>query len=321
MLEAWPKECLSLKRIRTISQEFEEGRRDSFERKIGSGRQASEIRNESVDAVKQLIQENSALTTRQIANEIGISQTMVCNIMSNELELIWFHTRWVPHTLSDHNKVVRVERCTDMLESYSNRLTEANLVTIDEKMFYCRNLPPRNVVGNWLSADGDTPRRQTARRSAFENKFMAIIAVSQKGQHYHEVLNYGQSVNAQRYIQFLGRMETFFAHLDDPILSHNMRLQHDNARPHTARETTEYIEGRNIRLVRQPPYSPDLNICDRYIFPRLEAARVDFASSDDLRNFLTGELPNYTKRRMTSALNELCTHIEKVIQIDGNYVV
>ena len=59
------------------------------------------------------------------------------------------------------------------------------------------------MIGNWLSADGDKQRRQTARRSVLENKFMVIIAVSQKGQHYFEILNRGQSINTQRYIEFL----------------------------------------------------------------------------------------------------------------------
>lgn len=320
LFEAWPNECLSLKRIRTISQEFQEGKRENFERKIGSGRPTSQLRRESVDGVRLLIEECSSLTTREIADEIGISQTMVCKILNDELELKWFHTRWVPHTLTDGNMAVRVERCHDMLESYSTRLTKANLVTVDEKVFYCRKLAPRNVIGNWLSADGDTQRRQTARRSAMENKFMVVLAVSQKGQHYFEILNRGQSINAERYIEFLERMENHFAHLEDPILSHNMRFQQDNAKPHTARITREYMENRNIRLVRQPPYSPDLNLCDRYIFPRLESARSDFQSMENLRDFLRDQLPTFTRPRMAKALEELCTHAEKVIENNGNYV-
>ena len=73
LFEAWPNECLSLKRIRTISQEFQEGKRENFERKIGSGRPTSQLRRESVDGVRLLIEECSSLTTREIADEIGIS--------------------------------------------------------------------------------------------------------------------------------------------------------------------------------------------------------------------------------------------------------
>ena len=52
-----------------------------------------------------------------------------------------------------------------------------------------------------------------------------------------------------------------------PILPENMRLQHDNARTHTPQLTQKYIEGRNTRIIRQPAYSRDLNLCDRYVFP------------------------------------------------------
>ena len=78
-----------------------------------------------------------------------------------------------------------------------------------------------------------------------------------------------------------------------------MRLQHDNAKPHTALVTATHIEEMKIRLLRQPPYSPALNLCDSYIFKRLESIRHDFESGDDLRQFLTNELPNFTAYRMS----------------------
>ena len=89
------------------------------------------------------------------------------------------------------------------------------------------------------------------------------------------------------------------------ILPENMRLQHDNAKPHTALVTATHIEEMNIRLLRQPPYSPDLNMCDSYIFPRLESIRDDFESGDDLKQFFTNELPNFTAYRINRALDEL----------------
>ena len=49
-------------------------------------------------------------------------------------------------------------------------------------------MKPQNVIGSWIVPGGDEKRRQTARRTILESKFMAIIAVSQGGQHYFEVL-------------------------------------------------------------------------------------------------------------------------------------
>ena len=38
-------------------------------------------------------------------------------------------------------------------------------------------------------------------------KFIAIISVSQRGEHYFEILDVNESVNAERYTQFLTHME------------------------------------------------------------------------------------------------------------------
>lgn len=320
MEEAWPAECLSVQRIRAISQSFREETRETFKRNPGSGRPKSDVRRNNIDSVRQLIEEDSCLTVRQIAEELELAKTMVHNIISDDLELIWFHTKWVPHTLTDANKVTRVARCEDLLVTYSSRLTQNNLITIDEKYFYCRQLRPRNVVGNWLSEAGDVPIRQTARRSTMENKYLAIVAVSQKGKHYYEVLERNVTVNADLYIGFLTRMERYFRELQNPILPENMRIQQDNATPHTAHRTAAHMEEMNIRWVRQPPYSPDLNLCDRYIFPRLEAVRPKFESADDIRRFLDHEIPNFTQDRMRKALLDNIEHVRKVIDNGGNYV-
>ena len=44
----------------------------------------------------------------------------------------------------------------------------------------------------------------------------------------------------------------------------------DNARPHTAVITQQYLAVMGLRLVYQSPYSPDLNLCDLFLFTRLK---------------------------------------------------
>ena len=73
-------------------------------------------------------------------------------------------------------------------------------------------------------------------------------------------------------------------------------------------------------LLRQVPYSPDSNLCDSYVFPRLESIRDDFESRDDLEQFLTREMPNFTADRMTKALEELVQIMKKLVKIRGNYL-
>ena len=42
-------------------------------------------------------------------------------------------------------------------------------------------MKPRNVIGSWIVPGGDEMRRQTARRTTMESKFMAIILFRKAG--------------------------------------------------------------------------------------------------------------------------------------------
>ena len=62
------------------------------------------------------------------------------------------------------------------------------------------------------------------------------------------------TLTAQRYC------DEILQHHVVPIMQNNGRLfQHDNARPHTARMTTAYLQNNNVPILPWPSKSPDLN--------------------------------------------------------------
>lgn len=320
--KSWPNDCPSLRHIRRLCQEFREETRQSFERNPGQGRPQSETRKNSVTIIEDMIKEDGSLTINKISDVTGLSHSMVQRIIDEDLDVSWRKTRWVPHTLSENNKAVRVERCQVLIDSMQSRLCMKNLVIVDEKLFYCRNMKPSHTYGTWVFPGGDVT--QTPRRSQLEKKFHVIVAVTTIGKHYFEVLSANETINSERYVTFLENLETFLMAQDEPILPENMRLLQDNARPHTAANTIAYIENRNIRLLRQPPYSPDCNVCDRFIFPRLESRRdnqnANFASMEDLQTFLQNELPLFTADRMKAACRKMIKDMQKIIENNGHYV-
>ena len=56
------------------------------------------------------------------------------------------------------------------------------------------------------------------------------------------------------------------------LLSTGVLLQHDNARPHTARSTVATIQDLSFECLPHPPYSPDLAPSDFHVFGPLKEA-------------------------------------------------
>lgn len=60
-----------------------------------------------------------------------------------------------------------------------------------------------------------------------------------------------------------------------------LKWQHDNATPHSSILTREFFKKENINRLVQPPYSPDMNLCDRFLFRRFKTSILgkEFSSS------------------------------------------
>ena len=97
---------------------------------------------------------------------------------------------------------------------------------------------------------------------------------------------------------------------------------HDNARPHKSHFTTNFIETAGLRLLSQPPYSPDMNLQDRFVFRNMENARKDITinNSHDIVEFLNNYVTTLTSAKMKKEMDDLIAHCQNVVQGAGEYV-
>ena len=107
-----------------------------------------------------------------------------------------------------------------------------------------------------------------------------------------EVLNHDETVDSNLYIGFLCEMGRYFQEQKNLFRFENMSLIHDNAHLHSSISTTAFLESKSANLIRQPSYSPDCNLCDRFIFLYLESIRkrTDFVGKEDAEQFLLLQL-------------------------------
>ena len=50
-------------------------------------------------------------------------------------------------------------------------------------------------------------------------------------------------------------------------------LHHDNAPAHTALSVQQFLVKNKMTVIPHPPYSPDLALCDFFLFPRIKRKR------------------------------------------------
>ena len=96
----------------------------------------------------------------------------------------------------------------------------------------------------------------------------------------------------------------------------------DNARPHSAAKTKEFLTQRGISVVQQSPYSPDLNLCDRFLFRAIkqDLKYEHFEDSEDLRVAIQRSIRLISETKLMEQLIKLRDHCKRVIEANGDYI-
>jgi hypothetical protein len=92
---------------------------------------------------------------------------------------------------------------------------------------------------------------------------------------HYELLARNLTVTAERYHQQLRRLKEAIQQ-KRPGRRHEVILQHDNARPHTANMTKGAIQKLDWETLPHPPYSPDLASSDYHFFRSLQQSAGSF---------------------------------------------
>ncbi|GFR64073.1 histone-lysine N-methyltransferase SETMAR [Elysia marginata] len=96
-------------------------------------------------------------------------------------------------------------------------------------------------------------------------KVMLTVFWVSEGIAYIQFQKQGNTVNSERYISTLRKLSVRLKRVRPT--KHAM-LHHDNARPHTSRQTREALHKMNFVVLPDPSYSPDLAPSNFYLLPK-----------------------------------------------------
>lgn len=312
LVTTWGDNVISLRQVQRIAKDFKDGtRQSSYKRQPGSGRPRTSRTVENIAAVSDLIEEDPNISLSHLSTVLNLDDSTVHRILKEDLKKVSVYARWIPYKLSDEQKIKRVTGAQNIIDQING-----GVVVIDEKWIYRDHLPPPQNVRSWQNVDysqGDRP--SIPRRGMSSMKFHIIVGINFRGDHYFEVLEKDETVNSERYVAFLGSI----CNVRRPG---TLTIMHDNATPHTAVNTFNYIHERGINLIRQPAYSPDMNLCDRMIFRNMEVSRkgIVLHNRESVKNFLTEYLGNFSRYSLTRELSRLLEDLHKIINNNGAYL-
>lgn len=119
---------------------------------------------------------------------------------------------------------------------------------------------------------------------------MLCIWWDQESVIYYELLKPSETITGDRNLQQLKRLnEVLLEKRPEWTERHDKIIyQHDNARPHVARQVKEYLTELKWEILTHPPYSPDLAPSDYHLFRSMQSglSGQGFDSAQEVENWL-----------------------------------
>ena len=110
----------------------------SFQEFPRSARPSTSTTEQTSDAVRKIIEDDPHSMYQQIATTLGISSTAINSIIHEYLNLRKVCARWVPHTLTDDQKQLRLQFCCQSLKRFEEVRSRRvfDIITGDGSCFY-----------------------------------------------------------------------------------------------------------------------------------------------------------------------------------------
>jgi len=274
--------------------------------------------NIDIDTLNSLIENDPKLSSRELARIINSSHTTTLRHL-HEIGKISKCGIWVPHQLNANQLLQRTTVCTSLLARLSVDPFISRIVTGDEKWVLYNNVQRKR---QWLSS-GQQPI-PTPKPGLHPKKVLLCVWWDIEGVIHHELLNIGQTITADIYCQQLDRLHDRLVKLRPSLVNRRgIVLQHDNAKPHTAKITREKLKKFGWDVLPHPSYSPDIAPSDYHLFQSLQhfMADKDYKDKDDVNTAISDFFASKPKSFYRDGIQALPQRWETVIENDGQYII
>lgn len=270
-----------------------------------------------IDEVKRVIDEFPYSSCRYISHIVGIDKNTVKRILIEDLHMQKICLHWVPHDLTESQKVSRLnvsKELLDILQSLSKNQIK-KVVTADESWFFL-----------WYGADGKWTyggiRPTNTKHKIGDEKVMFFTAFSISGIVLINVLPKNTTFTSEYFVtEILPQLKSSSDNISGVSRSIKLRLHMDNAKPHNSKMTNDKLIELHIERLPQPAYSPDICPNDFFLYGyvknKLKGHR--FETRDDLIKAVIEIIEKIDKSIWISVFDRWIEKLKKVIENNGSY--
>jgi len=251
--EVYGPEIISVRAVQTYWKKF---RNDSFDLEDGR-RSNTGIDTFTDEDLQDLLDENPWSTQDELAEKLGVAQSTISRRL-HRMGKVMKANRWVPHELTEAQKLNRVTIAQSLLARYHRHNFLSDLIVADEKWIFFGSTRRQHA---WVDKNQKAPK--LPKPPTLTNQKSLLCSWFNQSQVVHwELLNSGETVNSDRYVQQLGRVQAAMESVTPKRRRRDLTLLHDNAKPHVSRVTRGWLQENGWEVLPHPAYSPDFNPVD-----------------------------------------------------------
>ena len=269
-------------------------------------------------AILAALAEHPFSSVRELSRRTCLPRSTVHRHLTHSLGFRVRHLRWVPHFLTAEQKQMRVTMSRELLRVLSVQRARQwhDIVTLDESWIYLSN--EHDLM--WMAPGETVPDRE--RQTIQSPKLMLTVVWNPSGFHVVKALPKGAKFNSQYYTNNILVAISDWRQGAGGIWQRSLWIHADNARPHVAKVSTDYIGRNRMKQAPHPPYSPDLAPSDFFLFGYVKGKLMGY-HADTLSELLVRIrviLSEISRETLNAVFLEWMERLQKCIDTNGEYV-
>jgi transposase len=274
----------------------------------------------NIQKVKSRLQRKKRVSSRKLANELGISRRSVQRILQSDLGCRPYKKIIEPFLTDDHK--IKRKKFANWIRTNFKKEQTMKILFSDEKMFDIDGVYNAQNDRVWAVDRAEADKNGAIQpKRKFPAKVMVWLGVCSEGVTPLVILDEG-TINHDRYIREVLPVALKYG---NKVFGDDWVYQQDGAKPHIHKLTQQWCSDNFPSFInkdRWPPNSPDLNPLDYSIWDELVHAMnwSKIISKKTLIEELKRSVKKIRKEVIFESCNSWTNRLFRLSKIDFNYL-